>query len=108
MISLKTNMKVTYEQMKIELSEIKTYYLMKKTFDKKVRDFEETFQLLEKYLKVIKQAPTKIKGYFIERYENGSNAPQMAEKWGVSVSYVSKLKREFFKFLYEYLNKEEK
>lgn len=100
-------MKITKEQIKIELSEIKTYYLMKKTFDKKVREFEETFELLNKYLKVIKQAPTKIKGYFIERYENGANAPQIAEKWGMSVSYVSKLKKEFFKFLYDYFNKEE-
>lgn len=98
---------MTKEQMNTELSEIRTYYMMKRTLDESVTEFEEMFQLLDKYIKIIKKAPIKLKGYFVERYENGSNASQMAEKWEVSNSYVANLKREFFKFVFENLNKED-
>lgn len=101
-------MKVTYEQMKRELTEIRYYYLMRNTYQKNVEETQETLDLVEKYLPVIKKLPTKLKGYFIERYMNGSNVPQMAEKWKVSKHFVVKVKNDFLKLLLENLNKEEK
>lgn len=44
---------MTKEQMNTELSEIRTYYMMKRTLDESVTEFEEMFQLLDKYLKII-------------------------------------------------------
>lgn len=101
-------MKITYEQMKRELTEIRYYYLMQGTYRERVDETQETLDLVEKYLPLIKKMPTKLKGYFIERYKNGSSISKMAEKWKVSNDFVVKVKKDFLKILLENLNKEEK
>ena len=84
-------MKITYEQMKRELTEIRYYYLMQGTYRERVDETQETLDLVEKYLPLIKKMPTKLKGYFIERYKNGSSISKMAEKWKVSNDFVVKV-----------------
>ena len=100
-------MKLTREQIKKDLTEIRYFYLMRSSFNNKVQESKEVLDLVDKYEKAIKTAPIRLQGYYIERYMNNSSAKEMADKWNRSVEFVMKLKREFLKYLLENIGKDE-
>lgn len=102
-------MTITKKQIKQELENIKNFFLMQDSIvNGTLKPCDKLLFLIEKYVKLIEDAPTELQGLFNEKYRLGSTIQQMAAKWKVSVSTVNRLQSKLYEYLFENLNKEEK
>lgn len=76
--------------------------------NEKLKPCNKLLLLIEKYSKLIEEAPLKLQGLFNEKYKLGSTVQQMAEKWNVSTVTVNRMQTKLYEYLFENLNKEEK
>ena len=101
-------MKITTEQIKNELEDLRYFYIMEKTFkEDEVEPCKKIADLIGKYSKVLEKAPAKFQGYFKAKCRLNLTNEKMAKDWKRSVTYVKKLQSDFYAYLLENLNKEE-
>ena len=102
-------MKITLEQIKEELEEIKCFYELIDSFEKdQFQPYGRLKTLIDRYSRVIDSAPSKIKGYYLKKYMLGATIEQISDDWKVSIKTVTRMRTKFYAYLLENLNKEEK
>ena len=102
-------MTITKKIIKQELENIKNFFLMQDSIvNGTLKPCDKLVFLIEKYVKLIEDAPPELQGFFNEKYRFGSTIQQMAAKWKVSVATVNRLQSKLYEYLFENLNKEEK
>lgn len=88
-------------QIKADLKEIRYYYQMKSVFDSAKEVIQPKILLckIERYNSAIKNAPAKLFLIYYSLYVDNKTHEQLAEEWGYSREYVTRLNEDMVDFL---------
>lgn len=88
-------------QIKADLKEIRYYYQMKSIFDSAKEIVQPKILLckVNRYNAAIKNAPAKLFIIYYSLYVENKTHENLAEEWGYSRAYVTKLNEDMVNFL---------
>lgn len=100
---------MTIEEIRQDLKDIRYYYGMSDLFKTgaKLIPPVAVVQKVEKYNKVVENAPAKLYILYVSLYVNNNSQITVADDWGYTADYIKKLNNKLCEFFKKEFDKQE-
>ena len=93
--------KLTIDEIRADLREIRYYYSKQKVFDSAAKTVSRSsvMDTVDIYNEVIKFAPARLYDLYIALYVQNNSQEALAYDWGFSAEYIRRLNKQLYGFL---------
>lgn len=100
-LHVKQEDKMTIQEIRLNLREIRYYYEHEKLFKTYSKTIPARYitEMVEKYNRVIENAPPRLYAVYVELYVNNNSQAALAEDWGFTNEYIRSLNKKLCIFL---------